>query len=120
MPSSKTTGVGIFGFQAETDLICPLEIKLAQEFLPDATRALDFAEYLTFQIGLFIAENFVIAASVLFEYVTFPPCNSPVLIELQFLVVLFKVALPTTCNTPDEETFIVMASNLLKAFVLRS
>ena len=66
MPSSKTTGVGIFGFQAETDLICPLEIKLAQEFLPDATKALDFAEYLTFQIGLFIVLFIVFAETGLF------------------------------------------------------
>ena len=67
MPSSTTTGVGVFGFHAGTDLIGPLEIKLAQEFLPEATKALDFAEYLIFQTGLFIAENFVIADSVLFE-----------------------------------------------------
>ena len=39
----------------------------AQEFFPEATKALDFAEYLIFQTGLFIAENFVIADSVLFE-----------------------------------------------------
>ena len=70
MPSSRITGAALFGFQAGTPLITPLETKVAQEFLLLATNAFDFDKYRTFQVGLLSAENFVIAASVLFEYET--------------------------------------------------
>jgi hypothetical protein len=73
LPSSSSTGVAVFGFQAEIPLITPLEIKVAHEFFPLATNVVDLAKYLTFQTGLLRAENFVMADSVLFEYETFPP-----------------------------------------------
>ena len=70
-----------------------------------------------FQVGLPRDENFVIAASVLFEYETFPPCNNPVSIEFQLLVVLFNVALATCCNAPVAEIFSEIASNLLSGLI---
>jgi len=54
-------------------LITPLETRVAQEFLLTVTNAGDFDRYRTFHVGLLSAENLVIAASVLFEYETFPP-----------------------------------------------
>jgi hypothetical protein len=73
LPSSSSTGVAVFGFQVGTPLIKPLEIKVAQEFFPLVTNAVDLDRYRTFQTGLLRAENFVMADSVLFEYETFPP-----------------------------------------------
>ena len=41
LPSSSSTGVATFGFQAGMPLITPLEIKAAQEFFPLATNVVD-------------------------------------------------------------------------------
>jgi hypothetical protein len=73
LPSSSSTGVAAFGFQDGIPLIKPLEIKVAQEFFPLVTNAVDLDAYRTFQTGLLREENFVMADSVLFEYETFPP-----------------------------------------------
>jgi hypothetical protein len=57
--------------------MAPLDTNVTQAFFPSAANAVDFAEYLKFQVGFPKAENFVIAASVLFEYLTAPACNKP-------------------------------------------
>ena len=44
LPSCNKTGVGVFGFQVGMPEIAPAEIKVAQEFAPLATNAVDFAK----------------------------------------------------------------------------
>ena len=120
LPNSRSTDEAFLGFQVGTPLITPDETNVAQVFLLTVARADDLDWYLTFQTGLFRAENLVIAASCLFEYKTRPACNRPESIEFQLLVVFFKVARATCCSEPELDIFKVIASNLLIGLTFNS
>lgn len=119
-PNCNKTGVGVFGFHVRRPGIAPAEINVTHEFVPVETRAVERDRYRVFQLGLFIAENLVTAASVLFEYLTMPPWINPIPIEFQLRDVFLNTARATTCNTPVADILRVMASLFVLALDFKS
>jgi hypothetical protein len=120
LSNCNKTGTGVLGFQVRRPGIAPAETNVTHEFVPVATNAVDRDKYRVFQVGLLNAEYLVIAASVLFEYLTIPPCSNPVPIEFQLRDVFLSTARATTCSLPVADTFNVMASLLVTALDFKS